>query len=301
MKQYIYSPAEVGLRSWENATLRLEVDTTTNPAEADIFVCPGLLLLFPLASSLDRFPYMRGNEARHVFFDISENGTIYRKQCIFIRCNLKRSMLARDPNSISWSWPVEDYAECIGVPLGGFLYDVSFHGWLSCDLRSKASQSCLDHPGLKCDIARYVDFTGNIYSTEEGIRRRAEFRRSMRESRLALCPESIPGDFPYRFFEAMSAARVPVMVGSGYILPFDQEIPYSKFILEIDHADVRHTGRIIREFLDKHNDEELIHMGKLARHYWEKFLDRDKWPRTMAYAVTQKLNQLGLTKEEPVL
>ena len=302
MRAYIYRPEEIGLTGWPDGLLRLDgVIPVTDPQEAEVFICPGPLLLFNEARDMDRFPYMNGNEQRHVFFDVSENCTVFQKPCIFIRCNLKTWMKAQDPNSISFPWPVENYAECVDVPEGGFTYDVSFHGWLSCATRFDATDACRSQPNLTCDLALYSNFTGAIYYDQEGIRRRAEFRRSMRQSRVCLCPESIPGDFPYRFFEAMSAGRVPVLVGRNQVFPFADEIPYDEFSLKIDVDDVRFTGYLIKAFLDKTTDVELKSKGALAREYWLKYLNRDNWPKIMMYAVRKKFKEFGYLNEEPVI
>lgn len=299
MKQYIYSPAEAGFAAWPSGELRLDgFEVTTDPSEADIFVSPGNLSMYlnvGVQEGLRRLPYFTGRESRHVLFDVSDN---FRQAiglpCIFLKCDIRSWMLKDDPNSVAVAWPVEDYAECVDILAEGFKFDVSFHGWLSTDTRRQSSQACLDNPGLRCDIARYEDFTGYIYHEPEGIRRRAEFRRSMRESRLALCPESIPGVLPYRFFEAMSAGRVPVLVSSDFVLPFTDEIPYDKFILRVSRDDASRADVAIQEFIKLTTDEELIRMGKLAREYWVKYLNREDWARTMAYSVDKKLKELAL-------
>jgi hypothetical protein len=294
LRQYIYSPAEAGVPHWPDGTLRFnQVEVTQNPDEADLFVCPGTLQLFGSREALCRFPHFAGRENRHVFFCIDESTVQYDSQALLIRCNLKTHMLSRDPNSISFPWPVENYTECIDLPEGGFKYDVSFHGWLNYSTRIESSGSCLERPDLKCDMARYPDFTGAIYSLPEGVRRRAEFRRSMRESRLALCPESIPGDFPYRFFEAMSAARVPVLVGADQVFPFADEIPYSEFALHINPGEASRVGIYIAQYLKETPDEEIIRRGKVARSWWEKLLNRDIWQESMLHAVKKKFDQFG--------
>lgn len=302
MKAYRYSPAEIGLSGWPDGELQLTgAVRVTDPKEAEIFMCPGPLLLFNEPSDMNRFPYMAGNEERHVFFDVSENSTVFGRNCIFIRTNLKKHMLAGDPNSVSFPWPVENYAECVDVPEGGFKYDVSFHGWVIYATRRDVTEIVQKTGELKSDMACYPDFTGAIYSTPEGIRRRGEFRRSMRESRLCLCPESIPGDFPYRFFEAMSAGRVPVLVGRNQVFPFADEIPYADFSIHIDLDEVRQAGRILTKFLQDNDDAELIRKGKLARQYWLKYLNREDWHTTMMYAAKKIWYRLGLIPEAPVL
>lgn len=296
MKAYIYSPAEAGFDDWSSGTLRLDgVQQVEDPAEANIFVCPGNLSMFRDNGQLNRdklyrLPYLRGNEHRSVFFDVSDNFTTsLGLPLVFIRCDVRRWMLADDPNTIQVAWPVEDYAECVDLPETGFKFDVSFQGWLSSETRVIASRACREHPELIVDIAEYKDFCGYIYYEPEGIRRRAEFRRSMRESRLCLCPESIPGVLPYRFFEAMSAGRVPILVGSDFVLPFSDEIPYDNFILRIERDAASDAGETARTFCKLYSDEYIIEQGRLARSYWLKYLNCDDWPRTMAKAVEQKV------------
>src|SRR5678815_135060 len=117
------------------------------------------------------------------------------------------------------------------LPTSGFESDISFHGWVTSHATRRQSTSSCMATNLKCDFALYKDFTGYLDGKPEGIARRARFRDSMRRSRLALCPESISGVFPYRFWEAMSAGRVPFLVGSDFIWPFEEEIPFADFTL----------------------------------------------------------------------
>lgn len=286
MKQYIYTAQECGFEKWPQGELRLDgIEETRTPAEADIFTVPGALTaLFKTPAALAKLPHFKGNEAKHVFFDCSDNEPLYGLPCRFIRCNTRTWYLAKDPNTISWPWPVEDFSECIALPEGGFKYDASFQGWDSGPVRHKSIESCLSS-GLRCDIQTYSDFTGYIYYEPEGVRRRAEFRRSMKESRLALCPESIPGVFPYRFFEAMSAGRVPVLVSSNYVLPWKRQTPYGEFCIMLPAAEASNLGPYLRTALKTLDDAILIEMGRAARTYFDRFFNRDKWPQLMAEAV----------------
>jgi hypothetical protein len=296
LRQFIYESSSIGLPDWPSGTLRLEgIEVTTDPNEADVFVCPGSLSLFQydgqlLLDKLYQLPHLKGNESRTVFFDCSDNfKQAINSEIIFIRCDVRTWMLPTDPNTIQMAWPVEDFSECVDVPEGVFKYDVSFQGWNWSDARQASTNAIATHPLLSKDIATYSDFTGYIYYEPEGIRRRAEFRRSMRESRICLCPESIPGVLPYRFFEAMSAARIPLLVGSDYVLPFADEIPYSELILTCPAENAAHCDDVMLEFLKSHTDEQIIKIGLAARAYWKKFLNRDDWPRMMSYAVEKQI------------
>lgn len=304
LKQYIYSPSEAGFTQWPDGTLRLEgIEVTTDPRQADVFVCPGNIRIFELRTGsgvldidkLNKLPYFSGNESRHVFFDVSDN---FKKPInlpiTFIRCDVRTWMLPHDPNTIQMAWPVEDWGY-MELPEGGFKYDVGCHAWSSTTVRVEAAESCQAHTALKCDIAMYPDFSGYLWDratqawTAEGLRRRQEFARSMRESRVSLCGESIPGVLPYRFFEAMSASRVPLLIGSDYVLPFADEIPYSEFILSVPSNQARSAGTVIKRFVASHSDEQIVEMGRKARHWWVKMLNSADWPKMMAYAVEKRL------------
>lgn len=293
MKQYIYPSSAVGRSEWPSGTLRLDgIEVTENPLEADLLVLPGSLAMFHNdVNALARLPHVQGRAHQLVAFDVSDYDTTFKgvRDAILIRCNLKKRMLEDHPNSIAWAWPVEDFSDCIAVPEGGFKHDVSFQGWVTSHDTRRISVDAIKNSLLKRDIAAYTDFTGYIYHTAEGLRRRAEFRRSMRESRLALCPESISGVLPYRFFEALSAARVPILVGSDYNLPFADSIPYDEFIIRLDRDQAASAGQKAARYLSQHSDADLIEKGRQGRYYWEKFLHRDKWPQLMAWAVEKKV------------
>jgi hypothetical protein len=298
MLQYIYKPVDAGLADWPSGTLRLEgIEVTEDPNAADVFVCPGTIRLFEASSGvldrtkLDRLPHFKGKESRNVFFDVSDNFTKpIDLPILFIRCDVRTWMIAKDPNTIQMGWPVEDYAECVAVPEGGFKFDVGFQGWLSSPARTNAVHSIQSRGGISFDYAGYTDFFGYRKPEDpEYTRRRAAFRRSMKESRVSLCPESIPGVLPYRFLEAMSAGRCPVLVGWDYVLPFADEIPYDDFILRCSTADASNVANLIRRFIDKNGDAKLVEMGLKAREYWVKWLNPADWPRTMAYAVAKKI------------
>ncbi len=304
MRQFIYEPSVIGLTEWPSGTLRLEdVEITTDPRQADVFVFPGGFLLFETEKDsgivdrdkLVRLPHYVGNESRHVFLDISDN---FKKKLhlpiMLIRCDQRAWMRSSDPNTINMPWPVEDYSECVELPDGGFKYDVSFQGWYSTTVREVSAKACLAS-SLKCDIQGYPNFCGYIFDKPEGIRRRAEFRRSMRESRVMLCGESIEGVFPYRFWEAMSAGRVPALIGSDFTFPFADEIPYEDFCIFIPRMDAQLTPQVIQEFIATHSDAEIIEIGRLGRRHWEQFLNTEHSPRLHAYLVRKQLAKMGVS------
>ncbi len=290
LKAYTYTPKEAGLEAWPDGVIRLEgTQAVSDAADADVFVYPGPVHNMTSAD-LRRLPYFTARPERHVFFhcaDSKEHENLYHEPSIFIRCNTRDWTLRGDPNAISWPWPVEDFSQCIDSS-EGFDFDVSFHGWRSSRTREQSLDS-IRESGLVVDLAEHADFFGYMQHTDLGRSRRAAHLASLKASRLALCPESILGVFPYRFFEAMSAGRVPFLVGSHYILPWADVIPWDSFILTCPREQASEAGHIAMEFLGPKTDAELIEMGLEARRWWESHLHRDKWASLMTLAVERKI------------
>ena len=237
------------------------------------------------------------DQRRVALFDCSDDtwNSIHtdKTQCMFIRCNMRPWWIQQMSNGIPWFWPVENYQECVEVSEGGFKYDVSARMWLSTGERRFACES-IQSGLLKVDCETYRDFTGYVYYEPEGIRRRKEFRRSMKESRMSLCPLSIKCVFPYRFYEAMSAGRMAILICDGAQFPFANKIDYDKCMLRIPDSEAANTGALVRRFLDKTPEAELIERGLYARRMWEEWLNRDKQEALFTIAIEEKLRQNGL-------
>lgn len=305
LKTYHMTTEDIGRYGFKpiDGPMRLvDTEEVKDPKAADAFVCslplrehtPPVMPFDLPKRIIEDFGI---DERRFVAFDCSDDEWSDHgnsPQAMYVRCNLKPWMRKEMPRSIPWFWPVEDYKECIPVPSQGFTYDVSGHMWLSGGTRKAACESVLDTQGLKPDIAMYPNFTGYVYHLPEGIEKRKKFRVSMQNARVSLCPLSIRFVFPYRFYEAMSAARVPVLICDGAQFPFAEKIPYEQFSLIIPDGEVNHTGAIIKKFLETTSDEQLIKMGQMARHYWETFLNRDNQSQLWTMAITEKLMQDGL-------
>jgi len=163
----------------------------------------------------------------------------------------------------------QEFFDCIEPPPEGFKYDVSFQGWVtSHQTREEATTSCLNTDGLKCDFALYNDFFGYLKPEDpEYERRKREHHRSLMESRLALCPESINGVFPYRFFEAMAAGRVPILVGRDFVFPMRERIPWDSFCVVCSRESAMNVGLLAKEILRRTTDDDLLIMGAAAQYY----------------------------------
>lgn len=240
-------------------------------------------------------------EERVVAYDCSdweEDYSMTNPNCLFIRCNTKGWMKRKMPRTISWPWPVEDFKDIVAPPEGGFKYDVSAHMWLSSNVRHNACESVQKTFGSRADLVTRKQFYGYIErdEPERAKELKKAFKESMRVSRLSLCPGSIHSVFPYRFFEAMSAGRVPVLFCTDYVLPWRDEIPWDEITFRFEANDSANSGPICADILSKHPDDELLFMGERARGFWDRWLNRDKFPELMYEAVERQMKKDGLLR-----
>lgn len=307
MKIYIYKEYEISAfpkfqeRPWEPVGGNvIEVD---NPKDADFIICPVALhrikskdpgrRLFPQSIvPVERLPYWKEFESKHVFFDCSDfEVSLAGTSATLIRCNL-RDWMKKDGDCVPWFWPVDNLRQCVEKPENGFKYEVSFHGWLSTDTRRQSVTSCKQILGDKFDHKTFPNFFGHLpIDHPERIQRRKDFLQSIKESRMLLCPQSIQGVFPYRFYEALSAGRIPVLFCTGFNLPFQDEIDWDRCIVTFPAEQASNAGHLIKDFLDKTSEDELEDMRKYGREMWVKWLNRDKQPQLIAYTLKKKLGK----------
>ncbi|MHA2218160.1 MAG: exostosin domain-containing protein [Candidatus Hodarchaeales archaeon] len=305
MKIYIYKDNEVS--QFPPFTERLWIPESSNvievnnPDEADYIICPAALHRIKskdqklridktLAFGVETLKYWKKYEHKHVFFDCSDfevclGGT----SATLIRCNVRDFMLV-DKNTIPWFWPVEDLGKYSAIPNDGIKYDVVFQGWLSTKTRRNAVASCSTVFGNKFNHKATRTFYGSM-SEQERNALREEFLLGQQRAKILLAPQSIPGVFPYRFYEAMSTGRVPALFCTGYHLPFQDKIDWDKCTLRYDAESAPRAGHLIKSFLDSTSEERIIEMGKYGRQMWFEWLNRDIQPKLIAYVLEQGLKK----------
>lgn len=85
------------------------------------------------------------------------------------------------------------------------------------------------------------------------------------------------GNFSFRFYEVISASRIPLFIDTDCSLPLENVIDYKSFVLFINDKDLNEADKLVVEFYNKINNEEFIAMQQKARDAFENFLRIDKF------------------------
>lgn len=105
---------------------------------------------------------------------------------------------------------------------------------------------------------------------------RIEYIENMVGSDLALAVRG-NGNFSFRFYEALSAGRVPLFVDTDCALPLEQYINYKDFCLFVDRRNIKKIGEAAADFYRNLDNEKFVLMQKEARKAFDNYLRSDKF------------------------
>ena len=125
---------------------------------------------------------------------------------------------------------------------------------------------------VDCNFLLRTSYSGHsktIRMDAEAARR--EYRENLLGSDLALCVKG-DGNYSYRFYEALSLGRIPLLIDTQCVLPLEDRIDYDSFILRVDYRDIGRLSEIVAEWWNRITPEEFAAMQKRAREAFEKHL-----------------------------
>jgi len=80
------------------------------------------------------------------------------------------------------------------------------------------------------------------------------------------------GNFSYRFYQILSMGRIPVLLDTDCVLPYENIIDYKKHSLIIDSLDIGNIDNILLEYYNNKNKEDLYKTQIDNRKLYEEFL-----------------------------
>lgn len=110
----------------------------------------------------------------------------------------------------------------------------------------------------------------------EPTRARREFLDNITENDFSLTMRG-DGNASMRFYEALSLARIPVVIDTDGILPLEDIINYNDFCLSIPFEKLNYADKLIQEFYEEISPEDFLKKQKLAREVFEKYLRSDRF------------------------
>lgn len=299
MKAYTYSDSELMRVSGftpaqiEKARVRIapQFTLTDNANEADVFWCPidtGHWEAYhggewEVRLGIPKLKYWQGNECRHVFYFCSDGPDPICIPSIIFRQSFWKGN--RDENAVAWPYAVDDFGGLVTGDFDNLRYDVSFVGSrMSHKCRAESFDSVKETPQIKSYILDSGLHWGKIENTPIGEMWRNLFIASLTESKMVLSARG-GGLSSYRFFEAMSAGRVPILLADDWELPHKDLIEWDKCMIQIPESEARKAGSFLADYLSKTTNRKLAEMGMYAYAAWHSYLAPDVWPEMMTWCI----------------
>lgn len=287
LKVYVYSNEELKKAGIEASSISCPstVERVGNPAAADAFFVPvevgdierraqgrinGVLPI------LSRLPHWK-HERRHFFHMHSDEDRPIRTTAIVFRQSVNKNK--KDPNTVAMPPPVEDFGYLASMDYEQLLYHVCFVGYDQDphDLRKRCLKVLENCSRLNCYLNPISKHYGSYEGTDLGKIRRQMFVDGLKQSRLVLSPRGA-GQHSYRLFEAMSAGRVPILLGDDYELPFTEFIDYNSCIFKVPESQAGVIDEVILQINERCRPTScMADMAARARQYWVSYLARPRW------------------------
>lgn len=303
MKAFVYSDSEI-MRAFgftngqvQKARVRIapQFELTHNPAEADYFWCPadiGHVEAYyggvnAIREGVQKLAHWQGNEARHVFYFCSDGADPVGIPSIMFRQSFY--VLTKDVSAVAWPYAVDDFGDLVTGNFDSLPYDVSFVGSrMSHKCRAESFDSVRTTPEIKSFLDDSRLHWGQVENTPVGRHRREVFIKSLAESKMVLAARG-GGLSSYRFFEAMSAGRVPILLADDWELPCKDLIEWDKCIVQIPESEARRAGPFLVDYLGRISNRKLAEMGMYAYAVWHSYLAPDVWPEMMTWNIERLL------------
>ncbi len=131
--------------------------------------------------------------------------------------------------------------------------------------------------GTECRIierAFYSLHQSGVVADPKDIRR--DYVENLKECDLALC---VRGDAnaSQRFFEALSASRIPLLLDTDVVLPLEGVVSYTDCVVRIPFDDIKCISRHVDVWSSTHESSVFVEMEQKARKTYESFLRLDQY------------------------
>ena len=148
--------------------------------------------------------------------------------------------------------------------------------------RMKALKTLINSSLVKTNIIIRSSYSGHKETIrEDPVRSRRQYLGNMLNSDLALAIKG-DGNYSYRFYEALSLGRVPILLDTDCVLPLENIIDYKEFVIFVNAEDVSRIDEVVAEKWGNISNDKFLSMQRRAREMFEKYLSTKSYLRYVA-------------------
>lgn len=144
-------------------------------------------------------------------------------------------------------------------------------------IRSNAMRYLIQSPEVETNFIVRDRFLGGVISPdgsqdlEMKRKMRQEYVRNMLESDYILCARG-KGNFSYRLYETLSCGRIPIIVDTDCVFPFDFAVEWKNYGVWVDERDLPSIADKVTEFHANLSPKDFMDLQYGCRKLWEEWL-----------------------------
>lgn len=231
--------------------------------------CDLVLLPFKYGHS-DATPYVEeaknaGKKIMVIFNDDSDEDIPLGDEAIILRTSFYKSSKKNNEYAIP-PFSADFYDSTITM-MKEEKPTISFCGGITHPLRLQALQILQDSNNIECNFILRHGFWAPGVPKNVAIK---QFNYNIQHSLYGFCCRGA-GNFSFRFGEVLSHGRIPVIVDSDCVLPFEHKIDWGKHSVIIEESDIENISDRLLEFHNNKTSSEIMEIQTNNRRIWKEY------------------------------
>lgn len=134
-------------------------------------------------------------------------------------------------------------------------------------LRARVLKLLREDPGIDTRFLLRRGYKGRGDPLGPEVARR-EFLYNISCSDYTLCVRG-SGNFSQRLYETLAMGRIPILINTDCILPWDDLIAWREYCVWVEEEDLKNIGESLRAFHDSLTPEAFVRRQQAARKLWD--------------------------------
>ena len=202
-----------------------------------------------------------------VFFIVDDHEHDFNRydNQIIIRTSMLKSRKHCNEVILPYIWesiPIFEPLKLTDKPIIGFC-------GLNSGNRTSTINECLNCNDVQCNFILRNQFWGGKPHDSQLVE---EFRNNIKSSHYIICNRG-NGNFSMRFYQTLSAGRIPILINTDMELPFENLINWSNYIIMANTNE-----ELIHKVIEHYKTANIIDQQQRANMYLEYF-SNDNYPK----------------------
>ncbi len=151
-------------------------------------------------------------------------------------------------------------------------------------LRKQVAQTLMRNKNIESDITILTRGYINQNDTQKKDENRKLFINNIINNDYNICLRGA-GNYSYRFYETISAGRIPLFINTDCALPYDFIIDWKKYCVWVEAADVDRVDQILLDFHHSLTDDDFAQLQIDIRKLWEEWICKESFFNKFDYHI----------------